>query len=67
MITIKMKITGMDCASCVNDIEKVFNKKTGIKVAVSYITQSALFNYDENVWDESKIKTVIEKLGFNAN
>jgi copper chaperone CopZ len=49
MITIKMKITGMDCASCVNDIEKVFNKKTGIKVAVSYITQSALFNYDENV------------------
>ena len=48
MKNIKLKISGMDCASCSNDIEKIFKKKDGIKINVSFITESAFVSFDED-------------------
>lgn len=65
--SIKVKISGMHCASCAMLIEKSLQKIDGISEAlVNYGTESASLVYDENIVNTKTIDLVIEKLGYHV-
>lgn len=60
-------ITGMDCASCALNIEKMLLDTQGIKSAnINYATESGTVEFDETLINEEKIVEVIKSLGYGA-
>lgn len=61
-----LKIKGMSCASCAQNIVIGLKKLKGIKWAdVNFATKKAVFEYDENVVDLEVIKNTIIKTGYD--
>jgi len=60
------KIQGMHCASCVATIERVLGKTVGVHSAsVSFASESALIEFDENTITESGIEKTVELVGYH--
>ncbi len=58
-------LSNITSVSCVSVIEQHFNKETGITVNVNFVTKKVKFSYDANLWDKTKIKKVMSRLGYN--
>lgn len=60
----EIKIEGMHCASCQNNLTKSLNKVEGIKMAhVNLMSKKAHVTYDENKVDEGKIRRAVLSVG----
>jgi len=58
-------ITGMDCPSCIVNIEKELKKLRGVKEAQgNYIVEKVVVTYDPSKIDVSAIEKKIEDLGY---
>ncbi|MBI2008664.1 heavy-metal-associated domain-containing protein [Candidatus Amesbacteria bacterium] len=58
-------ITGMHCASCAVNIQRVLKKLPGVATAtVNFATEKAQVEYDPEQVDEGKINEVIRPLGY---
>ncbi len=67
MKKIIISIIGMHCASCVQRIEKTLKKTKGIVSAnLNFATEKATIEFNKKLIDETKIKNIIEKLGYKA-
>lgn len=67
MQNITIDIKGMTCASCVNRIEKVLLKDSGIKTAsVNLATEKARITFDDQTVDPHQIIKLITKAGYEA-
>ena len=61
-------ITGMDCPSCIVNIEKELKKLKGVKEAQgSYIMEKVVVTYDPNEIDGPAIEKKIEDLGYRIS
>jgi len=60
------KVKGMNCASCVNTIEKTFKKTAGVQMAeVNYGTETAKLSFDEAKISPHQLAKKIEPLGYS--
>lgn len=66
MIKKTYKINGMDCASCASLIELDF-EDAGIKASCSYPKETLEVEYDEQSFNEDKIKEIVIKSGYTLN
>jgi Cu+-exporting ATPase len=63
-----LQIQGMNCASCVNRIEKNLQAKPGIQeVRVNLTTESARVLFDDTVIQDNQIMSLINGLGYKAH
>ncbi|MBU5689755.1 MAG: heavy metal translocating P-type ATPase [Candidatus Aenigmatarchaeota archaeon] len=63
----KLKISGMHCASCSQNIESSLKNSNGVlKANVNLATETAFVEYDENLTNPQKIAKVIENLGYSV-
>ncbi len=63
-----VKITGMTCASCAQNIEKALKKTSGVTSAdVSFPLEQARITYDPELVSISDLKKVIESVGYKAS
>jgi len=61
-------ITGMDCPSCILNIEKELKKLKGVKEAQgNYIMEKVVVTYDSSKTDVSAIEKKIEDLGYRIS
>jgi Cu+-exporting ATPase len=64
---ISLDIKGMTCASCVNRIEKVLKKDTGVlNASVNLATEKAKVSFDDTLLNSPKIIELIAKAGYQA-
>jgi Cu+-exporting ATPase len=64
---ISLDIKGMTCASCVNRIEKVLKKDTGVlNASVNLATEKAKVSFDDKLMDANKVIELIAKAGYQA-
>ena len=62
-----LKIGGMSCASCAQNIEKNLKKKKGVtQAAVNFASQTAMVSYDSALTDEKDIEKVIKDSGYEV-
>lgn len=60
-----IKIGGMHCASCAQNIESSLKKVNGVKnVNVNFATETAKIEYDENSTTIEELYKIIENLGY---
>ncbi len=65
---IKLHIEGMNCTSCVGDIESVVQALSGVhNASVSFATSTIHIEYSEEEINEHTIVTAIDKLGYKAH
>jgi len=63
-----ISITGMDCPSCIVNIEKELKKLKGVKEAHgNYIVEKVVVTYDPNEIDVPAIERKIESLGYRIS
>jgi Cu+-exporting ATPase len=63
-----LKISGMHCASCAQNIENTLRKEEGIKSAnVNFASEKLYLEFDTAQISIAKIKKIIEKLGYKAS
>jgi len=61
-------ITGIDCPSCIVNIEKELKKLKGVKEAQgNYIMEKVVVTYDPNEIDVPAIEKKIEDLGYRIS
>lgn len=62
-----IQVTGMTCASCVSNIERNLQKRSGIvSVLVALMAGKAEVKYKPDVYDPAQIAQLITDLGFGA-
>lgn len=62
-----LKISGMHCASCAQNIERAIRKENGvIDASVSYAAKSASVKYDAGKTNEQALAKIIDGLGYKA-
>ena len=67
MATVNIRVEGMVCQSCVQNIEQNLSKKDGVnKVSVSLEEKLARVTYDAAVTNPQELADEIEDLGFEA-
>lgn len=67
MASIDIRVEGMVCQSCVQNIEENLGKKDGVTaVSVSLERETARIAYDPNITNPPDLKEAIEDLGFDA-
>lgn len=65
--TLNFDIKGMTCASCVNRIERVLKKDSGvINATVNLATEKASVQFDDKNLSASAVVALIEKAGYEA-
>ena len=66
MKKLKIRIEGMDCASCASNIERSLRKVPGVKeVNVSVIGKKAFIQVEDNVPQE-ELKKAVSRAGYKA-
>lgn len=66
MKKIILSVSGMDCASCASNIEKVLMDTQGIKSAnINYASTKGVVEYDETLIDEKRVYEIIRGLGYD--
>lgn len=58
------KVTGMSCAACAANVEKVLNRQSGVEANVNFATQTATIEYDTDLCSEEKLIDVVYNAGF---
>ena len=67
MAKITLTITGMDCAACAQNINRVLKKAEGIISSdVNFTANKAYVEYDEKKIELEKIKKLIKKAGYGV-
>lgn len=67
MKTTRLKIKGMDCASCVVHIEKALQKTEGVKeVSLNFATETGQIIHDPGKIKEADLISIIQKTGYGA-
>jgi len=67
MQSIQIKIIGMTCMGCVNSVETVLEKISGVNdVNVSLEKALAIIQYDAEKVSKDKLKQVIQDAGFEV-
>ncbi len=63
-----LPITGMTCANCVTNIERVLNKKVGgvLQASVNFASEHASIDYLPGIVNVGDIVAAIEKAGYGA-
>ncbi|CAG0948410.1 partial Copper-exporting P-type ATPase, partial [Methanosarcinales archaeon] len=62
-----LKLTGMTCASCAQNIEKVLNKIDGVKKAtVNFSVEKATIEYDPGKVNPAAFETAITGIGYGV-
>ena len=62
-----IKVVGMTCASCVNNIEKNISKEAGVySILVSLMSARADVIFDPNLTSPEKIAEAIDDMGFEG-
>ncbi|MFZ3169486.1 MAG: heavy metal translocating P-type ATPase [Candidatus Methanoperedens sp.] len=62
-----LKLTGMTCASCAQNIEKVLNKIDGVKKAtVNFSVEKATIEYDSGKVNPAAFETAIAGIGYGV-
>jgi len=62
-----LKISGMSCASCAQNIEKKLNKKKGVvKAAVNFASQTAMVSYDSAMIGVEDLEKVVKDTGYEV-
>ncbi len=65
MKTLKLRIDGMSCASCVNTVETTLNNTDGVKEArVNIANDSAVVTYDDSVISQDDVLKAIRNSGY---
>lgn len=65
---ITLDIKGMTCASCVNRIEKILKKDSGVlNASVNLATERAKIEYDDSLLDSTKLISLVAKAGYQAS
>jgi len=63
----QIKINGMHCAACAQTIEKALSKAEGVdKALVSYATETAYVEYDDDLADEKKLAEIVKETGYSV-
>ncbi len=64
--TVKYRIGGMTCSSCVQEIEKNLNTLEGVEEAqINFASETGLIKYDPAVIRSREIKELIEQTGYD--
>lgn len=61
---LKLKIKGLDCANCANELERAIEKVEGVdRVNINFITEKMELEYDDKNEEEilKKVKKVIKR------
>jgi Cu+-exporting ATPase len=62
-----LPILGMHCAACASRVEKALNRAPGVQQAgVNYATARATVHFDPSSTDESALRDVVRKAGYDA-
>ena len=62
-----LKIGGMSCAACAQNIEKNLNKKKGVvKAAVNFASQTAMVSYDSVMTGVEDLEKVVKDRGYEV-
>ncbi len=65
--TVTFNITGMTCANCAMNIEKILKKQDGISsVTVNFATESAIVHYDPSQITPAQMKKAVTGIGYGA-
>ena len=65
MKTIRIQLETLTCPSCINKIEGVLNKQTGVDEAkVMFNSSKVKITYNEVETNPEEISAIIEKLGY---
>lgn len=65
MKTIRIQLETLTCPSCINKIEGVLNKQTGVDEAkVMFNSSKVKITYNEEETNPEEISEIIEKLGY---
>ena len=65
MKTIRIQLETLICPSCINKIEGVLNKQTGVDEAkVMFNSSKVKITYNEEETNPEEISAIIEKLGY---
>jgi len=68
MTTLTLSITGMTCAACARNIERVVKKQDGIIHAqVNFATEKLNLEFDENTVTYEKISAAVVRAGFTLH
>ena len=68
MTTLTVNISGMTCAACARNIERVVNKQEGILLGqVNYAAEKLNLEFNENIISYDKISAVVERAGFTLH
>lgn len=63
-----LPVVGMDCASCVNIVNRAIKKTPGVTESqVNLATEKASFVYDDTVTSPEKINDNVKKFGYSLN
>lgn len=63
-----LPVVGMDCASCVNIVNRAIKKTPGVTESqVNLATEKAIFAYDDSVTSPEKINDNVKKFGYSLN
>lgn len=63
----ELKVSGMDCASCAQKIEKSLKKLDGVKeIEVNFVSEKVEIEFDEDKISLDEIKGEIVKLGYEV-
>lgn len=64
---IRVKIIGMDCASCAKVTEKVLQGREGIRsVGVNFMIDTACVEFEPSKISEDSIKKTIKRAGYDS-
>ena len=67
LLTIDLKVTGMNCEGCEKTIESSIYKLSGINhVKISYLDSSAVVEFDKTKTSEKEIKEAIRIAGYKT-
>lgn len=65
MKTIKFQLEELTCPSCINKIESVLNRESGVYEAkVLFNSSKVKVDYNEDEVQPQKLASIIEKLGY---
>lgn len=65
MKTIRIQLETLTCPSCINKIEGVLNKQTGVDEAkVMFNSSKVKITYNEEETNPEELSAIIEKLGY---
>jgi len=68
MTTVSLNISGMTCAACAKNIERVLKKQPGIASAqVNFAIEKLAVEFDENTISIEKISEAVQRAGFTLH